>query len=90
MNNQKLTVIYDKLFQLRNSMDKQVRQLQDIQNVLSIMEYGFEYIQGDSKYEASTVRIMLKYLKELEINMVDYANQVSLIEDMVEVNPIAE
>ena len=90
MDNQKLTVIYDILFQLRNSMDKQVRQLQDVQNVLSIMEYGFEYIQGDSKYEVSTVSIMLRYLKELEINMVDYANQVSLIEDMMEVKPIAE
>ena len=88
MDNQKHTVIYDMLFQLRNSMDKHVRQLRDVQNVLSIMENGFEYIQGDSKCESSTVRIMLRYLKELEINMVDYENQVSLIEDMVEVNPI--
>lgn len=88
MDNQKLTVIYDMLFQLRNSMDKQIRQLRDVQNVLSIMENCFEYIQGDSKCEASTVRIMLRYLKELEINMVDYENQVSLIEDMVEVNSI--
>lgn len=84
MNNEQLKSINDMLFQLRNSMDKQIRQLQDVQNVLVVMEYGFEHIQENNNCEASAVRIMLKYLKELEISLVDHSNQISLIEGMVE------
>lgn len=84
MNNEQLKSINDMLFQLRNSMDKQIRQLQDVQNVLVVMEYGFEHIQENNNCEASAVRIMLKYLNELEISLVDHSNQISLIEGMVE------
>lgn len=84
MDNEQLKSIYDMLFQLRNSMDKQIRQLQDVQNVLGIMESGFEYIQENNSSEASAVRIMLGYLKELEKSLANNSNQISLIEDMVE------
>lgn len=83
MNNEQLKSMYDMLFQLRNSMDKQIRQLQDVQNILVVLEYGFEHIQENNNCEASAVRIMLEYLKELEISLVDHSNQINLIEGLM-------
>ena len=88
MSTEQLKQIYDRIFQLRNSMDKQIRTLQDVQKVLNIMEFGFEYIKDDnSEYQGSAVRIMLKYLNGLEEGMKDTLEELSLIEGIAgEVN----
>lgn len=75
--------ICDRLFQVRNSMDKQVRQLQDVQKILFVMGAGLKYLQEDNHdYGESAVRIMYQYLSVLERDMLDNMDQMSLIEKM--------
>ncbi|MBS6954585.1 MAG: hypothetical protein LUH04_03950 [Clostridium sp.] len=86
MDNKQITVIYDMLFQVRDSMDMQIRYIRDVRNVLSVLECGFEHIEENGQCEASTVRIMSRYLKELETSLMDHSKQIRLIEDVVGVN----
>ena len=85
VDNEYRTMIYDRLFQLRNSMDKHIRQLQDMQNILNIIEFGFEYIQEDNtEFNSSVLRMILDFLKEFETNMLQYSDQISRMENMID------
>lgn len=76
-----LTKIYDGLFELRDSMDQMIRQLKDVQKVLDTTGYWLGYVQDDNcEFEAAAVRIMLKYLKELETKMIENETQIGLME----------
>lgn len=75
--------ICDKLFQVRDSMDKQIRLLQDVKRVLNVVEAGFVYLHADNTdYEESMVRIMSEYLCLLEKDMCHDLKQISSIEGM--------